>query len=57
MRQEITHLVHDIDSFFAIGNCDMHVEAKDEAGACNLLHVLHDSRVALVDGDELVHPM
>ena len=57
MRKEITRLVHDVDSLFAIGNSHMYVQTEDEIGTSDLLHVFDNCRVALVDGDELVHPV
>ena len=57
MREEITRLVHDIDSLLAVGNCHMHVQTKNETRACNLLHVFNDCCVAFVNGDELIHPV
>ena len=57
MGQEITRLVHEVDPFFAIGNSDMNMQAEDEIGPRDLLHVLHDRRVAFVGGDQLIVPM
>ena len=57
MRQEIARLVHDIDSFLAVGNSDVHVQSEDEVRARDLLHVFDDGGVALVHRDQLVHPM
>src|SRR6266702_1446658 len=57
MREEITRLVHDVDSLLAIGNSHMYVQTKDQIGSGDLLHVFDNCRVALVHRDELVHPM
>ena len=57
VRKEIARLIHDVDRFFAIGNSDVDVQAENEIHACDLLHVLHDSRVALVGGYQLLHPV
>ena len=55
--QEVARLVHDIYGLLAIGNSHVHVQAENEIATRDLLHVLHNCCVALVGGNELVHPM
>ena len=57
MRQEIARLIHEVDPFFAVGDSDMHMQAEDEIHPRDMLQVLHDRRVALVGGDQLIVPM
>src|SRR5215469_12372398 len=57
MRQEITRLIHDIDRLFAVRNPDMNVQAKCQTDSRHLLHVVYDRGIALVDRDQLIHPV
>jgi hypothetical protein len=56
-RAESSALVHDIDGFFPVRNTCVHVQSENEIGARDLLHVLDDGGVALIGGNEQVHPM
>ena len=48
MWQKVACLIHHIDRFLPIGNADVHMETKDQAGTGDLLHILNDGRVAVM---------
>ena len=57
MRQEVPHLVHQVNAGFAILDADVHVQAEDQVRARHELHVLDDLQVALVGIDVLDAPV
>jgi hypothetical protein len=48
MRQEVAHLIHQVDGRLAVFDADVHVQAEDEVRAGHELHVLDHLQVALV---------
>ena len=42
MRQEIARIVHDLDGDLAVLDADVDVQAEDQVGARDQLHLLDD---------------
>ena len=57
MRQEVPELIHQVNQRLAVLDADVHVQAEDQVGARDDLHVLDDLPVALVGIDVLVAPV
>ena len=56
VRQEVAHLVHQIDHDRPIGHADVHVQAEDQQRPRQLLQFLDDVVVADAGRDDLVFP-
>ena len=57
MRQKVARLIHNIYRFFAIRDSYVNVQTENEINPRDLLHIFDDGLVALVNGDQLIHPM
>lgn len=57
MRQKIAGVVHQVDRGLAVLDPDVHVQAEDQIGARDELHVFHNVFVALVGVDFLDAPI
>jgi hypothetical protein len=57
VRQEVSHLVHQVDGGLLVFDADVHVKAEDQVGARHQLHVLDDLEVALIGIDVLRPPI
>src|SRR5205823_4596223 len=57
MRQEITRMIHHVDSGLAILYPDVHVQAENQVSARHQLHVLNNVLVAIAGSDFLGAPI
>ncbi len=57
VRQEVPHLVHELDERLAVFDADVHVQAEDQVRARDDLHVLDELQVSLVRVDVLDAPV
>ena len=57
MRQEVPQLIHQVNQRLAVLDADVDVQAEDQVGARDDLHVLDDLQVALVGVDVLHAPV
>ena len=57
LRQEVAHLVHQVNRGLAILDADVDVQAEDQVRARHQLHVFDDLQVALVGIDVLGAPV
>ena len=57
MRQEVTHLIHQMNRRFAVLDADVHVQAENQVRARDELHVFDDLQIALVRIDVLHAPV
>ena len=57
MRQEICHLIHQIDAQFVILDTHMDTHATNDQEAHNGLHIMGNGMVALSLGVALFRPM
>ena len=56
MRHEIAHLIHDVDTQFAVRNSDVNVHAKNQQPARDVAHVLGQAFVAVFVCENLILP-
>jgi hypothetical protein len=56
VRQEVAHLVHQVDHDRTIRQADVHVQAEDQERPRQLLQLLDDVVVANAGRDDLIFP-